>query len=217
MGLELATSTKWLGFVLDTADMSITLPKDKLSEVIDDCKQWAGKKTASRKQIQSLTGTLQHITKCIKPAARFTNRVLAVLRATSYKGQHSFDKDLLLDLSWFEKFAHKYNGVQLLPSGSRKEWVLECDSTLQGRVAFSQTKFYGITYNQNILPKGLSIVHLEALNLALALKTLLLQNPHDYCITVNTDKTSQQVLEVGRGRDPLRGPGATRLLTSIFI
>ena len=47
-------------------------------------------------------------------------------------------------------------------------------------------------------------MHLEALNLLLALKTLLPQNPHEFCITVNTDKeTSQQVLEAGRGRDPL--------------
>ena len=97
LGLELAkekctppaTSTKWLGFILDIVAMSITLPKDKLNEVIDDCKQWAHKKTASRKQIQSLAGKLQHVTKCIKPAARFTNRILAVLRETPYKGQHS--------------------------------------------------------------------------------------------------------------------------------
>ena len=49
------------------------LPDEKLNEVISESRQWKGKKTASRKQLQSLAWKLQNITKCIKPAARFNN------------------------------------------------------------------------------------------------------------------------------------------------
>ena len=197
-----ATSATWLGFIVDTVEVSITLPADKLNDVLLDCRSWMGKSTASRRQTQSFSSTLQHLMKCIKPAARFTNRVLAVLRATPFKGQHVFDKSLLLDLCWFEKFRHAYNGVQLLSTDKRKGWVLQCDSTLLGWGAFSPDKYYGIVYDQVILDIEFGIAQLEALNLVLVLKMLMPNDPHKFCNIVNTDNAaSQQVLEVGRDKD----------------
>lgn len=80
------------------------------------------------------------------------------------------------------------------------EWVLECDSTLTGGGAYSRSHFYGIAYGTEILDKKLGIARLEALNLVLALKTLLPGKPHELCVVINTDNAaSQQVLEEGRG------------------
>ena len=63
----------------------------------------------SRTQLQRLAGKLHHLSKYIKPAVHFTNRVQAAIRASSFKGQYKFDRDLLLlpDLEWFEKFAKR--------------------------------------------------------------------------------------------------------------
>ena len=96
------------------------IPKDELDEIIKECTLWKQKEIAFRKQLQALAGKLQHLTKCIKPASRFTNRVLAVLRETPFKGLHKFNRDLLLDLDWFCTFAKLNNGLQLLPPPIRK-------------------------------------------------------------------------------------------------
>ena len=87
LGLQLALdkctppdhTATWLGFCINTVDMSIKILVEKLNGIISECTRWKEKETATRKQLQSLAGKLQHLTKCIKPASRFTNRVLAVL------------------------------------------------------------------------------------------------------------------------------------------
>ena len=68
----------------------------------------------------AITGKLHHLSKCIKPAAHFTNRVLAVLRATSFCGQLRFDPALLDDFDWFLQFAHSFNSIVLLPSSHQR-------------------------------------------------------------------------------------------------
>ena len=82
----------WLGFTIDTVSMSMSLPPEKVREVLDECCTWRTKTMASRKQIN-------HLSKCIKPATRFTNRLLAALHSTLFVGQHRFDRDLN-DLEW---------------------------------------------------------------------------------------------------------------------
>ena len=58
-----ATTATWLGFEVKTVEMSIILYSEKLDEVLNDCKTWAVRKTASRKQLHRLAGKLQHGTK----------------------------------------------------------------------------------------------------------------------------------------------------------
>ena len=197
-------SLTWLGFVIDAPAMTVTLPADKIAEVLLECSAWRKKSHASRKQLQSLAGKLHHLSKCIKPATRFTNRVLAAIRASPFSGQHAFSPELHLDLAWFEKFAASYNGIQLLPTITREPWYIECDSTLEGGGAFSPSSYYTVTYPESVLSCSFTIAQLEALNLVHAVTNLLPPLPHNFIIKVNTDNMpSQQVLESGRGKDPI--------------
>ena len=36
-------SATWLGFCLDTINMSITLPKEKLNDILEECRAWENK------------------------------------------------------------------------------------------------------------------------------------------------------------------------------
>ena len=78
----------WLGVVINTVDMSVTLPVEKVSEVLVECKAWEKKSLASKKQLQNLAGRLQRMSKCIKLATQFFNRVLAALSAAPITGLH---------------------------------------------------------------------------------------------------------------------------------
>ena len=76
LGLDLAqdkceppsTRMIWLGFLVDTASMTITIPEDKLTSVLLECRSWTKTKSATKKRIQSLAGKLIHLSKCIQPA-----------------------------------------------------------------------------------------------------------------------------------------------------
>ena len=77
------TSLVWLSFKVDMVPMTVSVPQEKISEILDECKMWESKSRASHKQLQSVAGKIQ-LSKCMKPASRFLNRVLAALRATPF-------------------------------------------------------------------------------------------------------------------------------------
>ena len=68
-----------LEFVVNTRHMLVTLPVEKVLEVLAEYNTWKKKVAATCNQLQSLAGRLQHLSKCIKLATRLSNRVLAAL------------------------------------------------------------------------------------------------------------------------------------------
>ena len=88
LGLTLSTdkcqpptqAMEWLGFHLNTNDMTLTVPKPKLRDILKECSDWILKKAATKKQVQSLAGKLNHISKCVRPARKFIGRILASIR-----------------------------------------------------------------------------------------------------------------------------------------
>ena len=124
----------WLGFEINTENMSVCIEPSKLSEIRAECRVWKSKATATKKEIQRMAGKLQHVTKCVKSARKFMNRVLSALRHFPLYGAHQFPRDLLADLDWFTQFAS--NSHLILPSKPRTEWVIECDSTQVAGAAF---------------------------------------------------------------------------------
>ena len=117
------TSLVWLGIRIDTVEMTVSLPQEKVAEVLEDCKQWRNKTRASHKQIQSLAGKLQHLAKCVRPAARFLNRILAALCTTPFTCVHQFDPDMRKDIEWFERFAFSFDCILIIPSQPRVDNV----------------------------------------------------------------------------------------------
>ena len=94
LGLKLAedksappsTTMEWLGFLFDTYEMTITLPPQKLQEIIQLASTWSAKSKASRRELQSLAGRLNHIGQCVLPARKFMGRILASLRSAPLQG-----------------------------------------------------------------------------------------------------------------------------------
>ena len=75
------TSVTCLGIQIDTVHRTLSIPQKKLQDIISLCKSWLTKIYCSKKSLQSLLGSLLYISKCVKPARIFLNRMLALLRA----------------------------------------------------------------------------------------------------------------------------------------
>ena len=69
-----------LGILFDMVNRTISIPPDKLSEIVKVCNKWTDERIANKNQLQPLLGLLQYISKCVKPVRYFLNCMLQLLR-----------------------------------------------------------------------------------------------------------------------------------------
>ena len=110
-----STSLNFLGITLDTSRMEALLPADKLQRTRELVSLWMLKKTATKREILSLIGVLQHATKIVQPGRTFLSRMYAT--AAKLRELHFYTrlyKEFRSDLCWWDIFLESWNGVSLL-------------------------------------------------------------------------------------------------------
>ena len=80
-----STQAVCLGTLFDTVTRTITIPPDKLQEVIHICKNWDNKAMCTKNNLQSLLGSLLYVSKCVRHARVFLNCMLQVLKEQTHK------------------------------------------------------------------------------------------------------------------------------------
>ena len=81
------TSMVCLGILIDTENRTMSVPPEKLENIVKMCDEWQNKKFCSKRELQSLLGSLLYVSKCVRSASAFLNRMLQFLR--SMKGNSS--------------------------------------------------------------------------------------------------------------------------------
>lgn len=211
LGLQLAkdkcvkpsTSAEWLGYEIDTIAMSVSIPQNKILEVIHECQLWAHKRRASKHMIQSLLGKLVHVSNCIPQARKFITRILATLRAMGNKDWVSISQEFLKDVQWFSCYAKSSNGI-LLYTPVHDVYEFECDSSLAAGGGCFGSAGYIWPYPQHHKDRFQSIHELEAVNLLVCCKTFahVLPSSNALIIIYTDNMASSYALESGRTRDP---------------
>ena len=195
-----ATTLEWLGFLFDSNEMSISIPQEKLSELLTETQTWLTHTHATKQQIQSLAGKLNHISLCVRPARRFMSRILEALRDIGEEARIELSSDFKLDVKWFREYAQLSNH-RLLIEPRLPFLNLECDACPIGGGGFSDTAYYHIEFPKEY-KETLNISQIEAINLVIALKTLIPDSLSNARILVKTDNTGAQcALSTGRTRD----------------
>ena len=108
-------SLTFLGIEIDTIHMEARLPQDKLSRISTQLTSWLGKRKATKREILSLVGSLQHASKVVRPGRTFTARMYST--AARVKELHHFtrlNKDFRSDLHWWYTFINNWNGLSFL-------------------------------------------------------------------------------------------------------
>ena len=204
-----------LGIEIDTVNQTLRIPDDKLQEIRQMVHNYSKKTQVTKKQLQSLLGSLLYITKCVKPARYFLNRMLHLLRASHNTAHIVLNQQFHRDLNWFNIFLKQYNGVTFYDNHDIQDTV-HLDASLQGLGGVYQNMVYALT-----IPLGFmqySIVHLEILNLIVALK-LWGHLWKDKVIQIKCDNMAVvEVIRTGRARDQILATCARNiwLLTSMF-
>lgn len=114
------TRLEFLGLELDTIDMEVRLPPDKLIFLMDMLDEWARKRSCSLLELQGLIGFLQFAAQVIPPSRAFIRRLIefSMTFASGWSRRHipSYARS---DLCWWTTFCSAWNGTLLITPPSR--------------------------------------------------------------------------------------------------
>ena len=181
-----STSLICLGILINTETRTMAVPPDKLDSIINMCSQWKNKNFCSKRQLQSLLGSLLYASKCVKPARTFLNVRFKMCQTCTYVSQpyaHAFEgkfckdtiflnREFFKDLNWFYTFLRQFNGVvyyDIRPV----QGELHLDASLTGMGEIFDNQCYALAIPKNF--KNYSIVHLGMVNILVALKIWVYQ------------------------------------------
>lgn len=189
---------KFLGIFLDLDKKEIRMPEEKIRKFADLARHTYNKRIVSVKTVQSIAGHINHLSKAVRPARLFLNRILEALR-NAEKGPVKVDRQFKADLQWFLTFLPAFNGRTLILSPDPTV-VIEADSSLVGGGAYMDKWCYAYRYPSDIVAH-FHISQLEALNCLIAARVFLTYH-HDECVRIVCDNQGAIAsLSSGKGRD----------------
>ena len=130
------------------------------------------------------------------------SRILDTLRGTTQQDSIQVTDDFRKDVKWFLDYATKSN-ARILLNPKRTELVIECDACPKGGGGASPTHFYDTVFPTQV-QHSFHISQLEALNVLIALKTLIPESLTNARVVVSTDNSAtMHVLNSGKSKDPI--------------
>ena len=109
----------FLGIILDTIRMEARLPEEKLTRIFHAVGNWLDKRNATKREILSLVGLLQHTAKVVRPGRIFVRRMYNVAAKVQEMDYYTrLNKEFRSDLYWWHTFVTSWNGISFLQVAS---------------------------------------------------------------------------------------------------
>lgn len=114
------TVLTFLGLELDTNNMLIRIPGNKLQELLELLRYVSTKKKITLKELQSLTGALNFFCKAVRPGRAFLRRLYDLMRGVKQPHHHlRLNRGVQADIQMWLQFLHNFNGRLYFPD---KDW-----------------------------------------------------------------------------------------------
>jgi hypothetical protein len=136
--------SRFLGIEIDSIEMKLRLPADKLDKLHGSLEYFVGKDKAVKKDLEQLAGLLAHCAKVVRGGRVFTRRIYD-LCASVKKPYHRvrLGKEFEEDLQWWLDFADFFNG--------EAKMFVRCDGPMLSTYSDSSTTGYGATHGNDWL------------------------------------------------------------------
>ena len=161
------TNMVFLGILLNTVDLTLQVPKDKLEETKTLALSWKEKMIMTRKELESLIGKLNFLAICVRPGRVFISCLLNVLRRLPKTGSTQISQELLKDVEWWNVYLPHFNGISMM---QMEEWsapdqIIACDACLEGCGGITESgEFFHSICPKLVTSQELHINALELLN-----------------------------------------------------
>ena len=111
----MSTRLTFLGIQIDTSNMSLRLPSEKLSSLKLMVANWLHKKFYCIQDLESLVGMLQHACKVVRPGRIFLRRMFELLKGQP-RGQQfvCLGMPFRSELRRWHMFLDSWSGIGLL-------------------------------------------------------------------------------------------------------
>lgn len=131
-----STVAVYLGIEIDSLNMELRLPSDKLSKLCSLLENLRDRHKISRKDLQSLTGLLAHCATVVRGGRSFCRRLydLDKCAALNQLKHVSLSIEAKRDIEWWHDFVHVFNGnstIKKIPC----VYSVVSDSSLRGYAA----------------------------------------------------------------------------------
>lgn len=113
--IDPTTKITFLGIEIDSDDMCLRLPEEKLLQVREELSKFQGRKRATKKQLQSLAGKLNFCASVIYGGRVYSRRIIDTinrLKADNHKIK--LTGGIRADIAWWQSFMATFNGRSML-------------------------------------------------------------------------------------------------------
>ena len=105
----------FLGILLDTQNLELRLPSEKMEEIKKLVQEWKSKRSCTQRELLSLIGKLAHAAKVVVPGRIFLRRMIDT--AYSVRDLDHYVKlrsEFHSDLAWWDCFMEGWNGKSMM-------------------------------------------------------------------------------------------------------
>ena len=196
-----STKIRWLGINFDVEQGILSIPVQKLQDIKRCLAAAAKRETLSKKQLQRIIGSINHLAKVVRAARLFIARILAAYRAAT-GDRVSVTRQVKADFKWFARYLSSANGRAIIPH-NRVVLRVWADACLEGAGASDGENFYSFKFPA-ATTKAHHITHLEALNCVAAARAFVSNAHAGGIVEVHCDnRPAVDAFKSGRARDPI--------------
>ena len=164
----------FLGIEFNTVTGTLSIPDAKLQEILLLLRKWLGRSRATKKQVQSVIGSLNFMAACVRPGRVFMARLINCLRGMPDAAAVKLSPCFQQDIKWWSIFAPRFNGVALMPLSdwSSPDAGVACDACLLGCGGWNEEEcqYFHSPFPHFISSQSLHINALELLTLVVAIR-----------------------------------------------
>ena len=129
----------FVGLELNSIEMSVKLPSEKIIKYLSSINQALSSKSISKRDIQVLAGQLNFASSVVMAGKAFNRRLYSLLQGLSSPFVTvALPASARADLECWKVFLHQYNGVTIFPNNS---WI--SSQSVQLLVGSNQSRFWG--------------------------------------------------------------------------
>lgn len=152
------TRLPFLGIIIDSSDLSMCVPEDKKSEVMDLLTKWNNRKKCTKTELLSFTGKLSVICRVVKPGRIFLRRLYDLTKNVK-AGHHRIylNEQSRGDVRWWMDFLPDWSRSTIIPESYE---ILDSDLRLftdASKLGFGGV--YGSQWIQGRWPIGMSALN----------------------------------------------------------
>ena len=168
-----STTLPILGIEVDTVEMQLRLPADKLHCLNQSIREWRGRKSCRKRELLSLLGSLQHAAKVVKPGRAFVRWMIELSTVRKHMDAYiRINQQFRADLEWWYQMVSTWNGVSILAplKAEVPDHIITSDASGNwGCGAFHANEWFQMQWDSHTAPLHITIKELLPVVIATAI------------------------------------------------